>query len=114
MAGGRNVFDAEHASAAQEGCCLALKSASCLTRVASARPDREVRLRSRTALQRPGQCRATSGLQVRTVELTEHTRTAMHFATVCTGARFEVRAVGENLVEISCRGVGLRNPAAMD
>jgi hypothetical protein len=38
----------------------------------------------------------------------------MHFATVCTGARFEVRAVGENLVEISCRGVGLRNPAAMD
>lgn len=47
--------------------------------------------------------------KVRTVELTEHTRTAMHFAQECTGARFEVSHVGPNLLEINCEGIGWMN-----
>eukprot|EP00928_Gymnodinium_smaydae_P086872 TRINITY_DN71280_c0_g1_i1.p1 TRINITY_DN71280_c0_g1~~TRINITY_DN71280_c0_g1_i1.p1 ORF type:complete len:452 (+),score=35.34 TRINITY_DN71280_c0_g1_i1:156-1358(+) len=44
----------------------------------------------------------------RTGPLTEHTRTAMHFASVCTGAEFSVEPVQEakkDLYEIRCVGI---------
>jgi len=43
--------------------------------------------------------------------LSEHTRTAMHFATVCTGAQFQVTAVPDadkRLCEVRCNGIGER------
>eukprot|EP00746_Dinoflagellata_sp_MGD_P028948 gnl/MRDRNA2_/MRDRNA2_168508_c0_seq1.p1 gnl/MRDRNA2_/MRDRNA2_168508_c0~~gnl/MRDRNA2_/MRDRNA2_168508_c0_seq1.p1 ORF type:complete len:228 (+),score=36.61 gnl/MRDRNA2_/MRDRNA2_168508_c0_seq1:70-684(+) len=44
----------------------------------------------------------------RTGPLTEHTRTAIHFAQVCTGAEFEVVSVpgSKDLFEVRCNGIG--------
>lgn len=45
----------------------------------------------------------------RTGPLTEHTRTAIHFAEVCTGASFRVEPVQDgkpDLFEVACTGIG--------
>lgn len=51
----------------------------------------------------------------RTGPLTEHTRTAIHFAHVCTGADFHVEPVADaatDLFEVRCAGIGWRGEHA--
>merc|ERR1719443_1140086 len=45
---------------------------------------------------------------IRTGPLTEHTRTAIHFAQMCTGAEFQVLPVAgsKDLFEVRCNGIG--------
>jgi len=53
---------------------------------------------------------ATGVSVFRTGPLTEHTRTAIHFAQLCTGAEFQVNEVSEakHLFEVICTGMGWR------
>jgi RNA 3'-terminal phosphate cyclase (ATP) len=46
--------------------------------------------------------------RIRCGELTLHTKTAIHFCQVLTGAKFSVNSEGKNFI-IECQGIGFKN-----